>query len=170
MRARGRSLLSLAAGQGVPDAQVKLGYCYIKGIGVFKDETQAVVWYRKAAIQGNDRGEYALGFAYEHGLGVAADTAMANFFYNQAALQGNSDAKAALASTPPPAPTTATTAAPAGASASATAPANALTLVQPSTRFANASVQVLILFGIFVLLIMGPSIVLGPRSRNAKYA
>jgi TPR repeat protein len=42
----------LAADQGYPLAQQLLGQLYENGIGVEKDEKEAVKWYRKAANQG----------------------------------------------------------------------------------------------------------------------
>src|ERR1035438_1556184 len=47
-----------------------LGYDYEFGKnGLAKDETQAVIWYRKAAEAGSPSGMFNLGRAYEHGRG-----------------------------------------------------------------------------------------------------
>ena len=42
-----------AAKRGHYQAQLNLGVCYQYGIGVEKDEKQAVEWYQKAAEQGD---------------------------------------------------------------------------------------------------------------------
>ena len=41
-----------AADQGDASAQYHLGFCYINGTGVVKNEVESVKWYRKAAEQG----------------------------------------------------------------------------------------------------------------------
>ena len=40
-----------AAEQGMPHAQVNLGYSYETGTGVARDAVKAVAWYRRAAEQ-----------------------------------------------------------------------------------------------------------------------
>lgn len=47
-----------------------LGMAYQSGIGVEKDEKEAVNWYRKAAEQGNVRAQFMLGMAYQNGICV----------------------------------------------------------------------------------------------------
>ena len=39
------------AEKGDRSAQYNLGVCYSNGIGVVKDEAEAVKWYRKAAVK-----------------------------------------------------------------------------------------------------------------------
>ncbi len=46
------ALFRQAAGQGNAGGEYNLGQCYELGHGVKKDETEAVLWYRKAAEQG----------------------------------------------------------------------------------------------------------------------
>ena len=43
---------------------------YRRGLGVKEDHKQAVVWWRKAANQGNALGQFYLGSMNEYGLGV----------------------------------------------------------------------------------------------------
>ena len=43
--------LVVAAAQGFPEAQCALGYAYSIGLGVQKDEVEAVRWYRRSADQ-----------------------------------------------------------------------------------------------------------------------
>ncbi|WP_339509910.1 tetratricopeptide repeat protein [Pseudomonas sp. RL_15y_Pfl2_60] len=38
---------------------------YEQGIGVAKDETQALSWYEKSAQQGNSNAQFNLGVLYE---------------------------------------------------------------------------------------------------------
>ncbi len=60
-----------AARQGDRVAQFTLGTWYYNGEeGLPKDYSQAVVWYRRAAEQGNVRAQMALGLCYCRGEGV----------------------------------------------------------------------------------------------------
>jgi uncharacterized protein len=58
-------------------AQHNLGVMYEKGLGVAKDNVQAVQWYRKAANQGFAQAQHNLGVMYAQGQGVAQDYAQA---------------------------------------------------------------------------------------------
>ena len=69
------------AEQGVADAQYNLGVCYANGIGVTKDEAEAVKWYHKSAEQGVADAQYNLGVCYNHGTGVTKDEAEAVKWY-----------------------------------------------------------------------------------------
>jgi uncharacterized protein len=46
--------------QGLANAQHNLAYCYDRGLGIPKDEAEAVKWYRKAAEQGHPKALEAL--------------------------------------------------------------------------------------------------------------
>ena len=46
-----------AAEQGDAEAQSNLGFMYVKGQGVPKDEAKAVHWYEKAAEQGHAKAQ-----------------------------------------------------------------------------------------------------------------
>lgn len=60
-----------AARQGDSSSQFTLGTWYYNGEeGLPKDYSQAVVWYRRAAEQGNVRAQMALGLCYCRGEGV----------------------------------------------------------------------------------------------------
>ena len=50
----------MAAEQGHDVAQAELGRLYAEGVGIEKDETEAVKWYRMAAEQGIAVAEEAL--------------------------------------------------------------------------------------------------------------
>jgi len=62
---------------------------YRDGTGVTKDLKQAVIWFRKAANQGNDTAQNNLGVMYEDGEGVTKDLKQAVSWYRKAANQGN---------------------------------------------------------------------------------
>ena len=78
-----------AAKEGHADSQFNLGLMYEKGIGVNKDEKEAVVWYLKAALQGNSYAQYNLAVLYENGRGGDVNFAQAHQWYRKAAEQGD---------------------------------------------------------------------------------
>jgi TPR repeat protein len=79
-----------AAEEGHSDSQFNVGLMYERGIGVGKDEKEAIVWYGKAADQGNVLAQYNLAVLYENGRGTAVDFAQANEWYRKASAQGDS--------------------------------------------------------------------------------
>lgn len=85
-----------AANQGNAAAQAKLGFMYAQGLGVTKDDGEAVQWYRKSAEQGNVFGQYNLGFLFESGRGVTKDHVEAVQWYRKSAEQGFAGAQANL--------------------------------------------------------------------------
>ncbi len=78
-----------AAEEGHSDSQFNVGLMYEKGIGVGKNEKDAVLWYGKAALQGNASAQFNLGVLYEHGRGTNVDFAKANEWYRKASVQGD---------------------------------------------------------------------------------
>ena len=50
-----------AAKGGDAAAQGYIGYCYLNGNGVSKDEKLAFEWFSKSATQGNPEAQYFLG-------------------------------------------------------------------------------------------------------------
>ena len=70
---------------------------YALGLGVPKDDVQAVLWYTKAAEQGVETAQSSLAKMYEDGKGVAADPALALYWYRKAAEQGDTAAQATTA-------------------------------------------------------------------------
>jgi TPR repeat protein len=78
-----------AAEEGHADSQFNVGLMYEKGIGVGKDEAEAVVWYGKSAAQGHSAAQYNLGVLYENGIGTGIDYAKANEWYRRASVQGD---------------------------------------------------------------------------------
>ena len=51
-------------------AQFNLGWCYQNGVGVVKDDKEAVRLYSLAAQQGISGAQYNLGWCYRNGVGV----------------------------------------------------------------------------------------------------
>ncbi len=82
------SFLAAAEG-GHADSQFNVGLMYEKGIGIGKNEKDAVLWYGKAASQGNSGAQFNLGVLYEHGRGTDVDFAKANEWYRKASVQGD---------------------------------------------------------------------------------
>ena len=78
-----------AATAGHADSQFNLALMYEQGIGVGKDEKEAVVWYGKSAAQGNAAAQFNLGVMYENGRGTKVDFAQANQWYRRASIQGD---------------------------------------------------------------------------------
>ena len=78
-----------SAEKGEADCQFNLALMYEKGIGVTKDEKEAVVWYRKSAEQGFPNAQFNLGVLYENGRGCDVDFARANQWYRKASVQGD---------------------------------------------------------------------------------
>ena len=59
-----------AAREGHADAQFNVAMMYEQGIGVGKDEQEAVAWYGESAEQGNSAAQFNLGVLYENGRGT----------------------------------------------------------------------------------------------------
>ena len=57
-----------------------------------QDYAQAVVWYRKAADQGNGFAQFRLGLMYARGAGVPEDYVLAYMWLNLAASRAEEDA------------------------------------------------------------------------------
>ena len=85
--------IKVKAEQGAAQAQFNLGVRYAKGLGVRKDDAEAVKWFRKAAEQALAEAQHALGAMYVNGFGVERDYAQAFAWYPKAAEQNNGDAQ-----------------------------------------------------------------------------
>lgn len=70
-------------------AQYQLGYCYLKGLGVIKNDKQGFEWLIKAANQKLPEAEFALGMMYYHGVYVAQDLDQAISLFKKAASTSN---------------------------------------------------------------------------------
>ena len=84
--------LQFNAGRGYAHAQFNLGMCYMYGIGVGKDEAEAVRLFQLAADQGYAPAQYNLGLLYfQNGMDAEAVR-----LYQLAANQGYADAQYGL--------------------------------------------------------------------------
>lgn len=81
-------LLLPVAKRGDAFAQYNLGVMYAQGLGIKKNEEEAVAWYKKAAAQGYSEAQSNLGLMYEFGRGVDVDYELAMKWYLKAAAQG----------------------------------------------------------------------------------
>ena len=80
---------TLAAKQGLADAQYNLGLMYENGRGAPQDHKAAVKWYRLAAERGLADAQGNLGVSYAFGTGVLKDYVYAHMWGNIAATNGN---------------------------------------------------------------------------------
>ena len=78
-----------SADEGHADSQFNVALMFEQGLGVAKDEKEAVVWYRKSAEQGNSLAQFNLGVMYENGRGTKVDFKEANEWYRKASQQGD---------------------------------------------------------------------------------
>lgn len=86
-----------AAKGGDAAAQGYIGYCYLNGNGVSKDEKLAFEWFSKSATQGNPEAQYFLGGMYLYGIGTSKNEIMAFKWLSKSATQGFSEAQFQLA-------------------------------------------------------------------------
>ncbi len=81
--------LRAAADQGYAPAQAQLAYAWLGGLGgLAPDPAQALVWFRRAAAQGDLEAGFMVGRLLELGQGTPADPAAATAAYLQAAKRG----------------------------------------------------------------------------------
>ena len=91
-KSRGQEVFELArevAGDGKPSDLSTLGWFYQSGVGIAKDEKEAVKWYTKSAGQGDVTGQRLLGWCYANGSGIAKDEKEAVKWYTKSAEQGD---------------------------------------------------------------------------------
>ncbi len=62
-----------AAEQGQRNAQTSMGFAYLEGRGVAKDEAEAARWYRQAAEQGEGLAQWQLAWMSQEGRGMPAN-------------------------------------------------------------------------------------------------
>ena len=77
-------------------AQYNIGLMYANGLGVPRNDAEAVKWFRLAAKAGIAGALANLGFMYEAGLGVAQDNSQAVSWYGKAAEKGDAFAQNSL--------------------------------------------------------------------------
>ncbi|KAL0241021.1 hypothetical protein GEMRC1_006257 [Eukaryota sp. GEM-RC1] len=108
-----------AAERGDAEAMVNLGNCFLNGIGVNKNQRQAVYWFLEAHSKGNSSARTnlgktihwsqhhaklgdqlamtALGYCYHFGEGISRDLSLAVHWFQKAAYLGHSTAMYSLA-------------------------------------------------------------------------
>ena len=87
---------SILAKTGDAESQYRLGRLYAEGKGTDADDSSAVDWYRRSALQGYARAQSSLGFMLELGRGVERDISEAVDWYEKAARQGRATAASNL--------------------------------------------------------------------------
>ena len=78
-----------AAKAGHTDSQYNVALMYERGLGVSKNEKEALFWYESSASRGNADAQFNLGVLYENGVGTTVDFAKANEWYRKASAQGD---------------------------------------------------------------------------------
>ncbi|OLF60176.1 hypothetical protein BTN33_01105 [Aeromonas veronii] len=81
---------------GDATAQFQLGTKYNFGRDIEQSDSQAVKWYRKAALQGHSGAQCFLGVMYDTGRGVEQSDSKAVEWYHKAAEQGHAGAQCNL--------------------------------------------------------------------------
>ena len=76
------------AENGNVEAQRRIGIMYRHGLGVARNDAEAIQWYRKAAEQGHVLAQNSLGIMYRFGMGVQKDAAEGAKWLLAAAEQG----------------------------------------------------------------------------------
>jgi len=88
--------LQTAGNLGLGEASFLLAQLYHLGEVVEQNVNEALVWYEKAADQGNVSAMSKLGYLYQDGVGVVADLKKAFSYYTRAASRGNASAQVNL--------------------------------------------------------------------------
>jgi len=76
-----------AADQNYAPAENSLGFDYVLGVGIAKDDDKALAWFRKSADLGFAPGQSNLATMYQQGKGVAKNSQEALKWYRLAAAQ-----------------------------------------------------------------------------------
>lgn len=87
---------TLAAEQGQPASQTRLGTIYHEGLGVKRDPRRAAAYFLAAAKAGHPGAQLMIGVALDLGIGVDRDRVEAAHFLLRSVAQGNEMAKAYL--------------------------------------------------------------------------
>ena len=80
-------LYRIAAEQGVPGAQCRLGVLYAEGRGVERDDRESIRWFSLAAAQGDAEAQASLGLSYGSGRGVSRNFVTAHMWLTLASEQ-----------------------------------------------------------------------------------
>lgn len=77
-----------AAEEESPDAYFCVGNCYLQGLGVEKNETEATFWFKKAADMGEPDSMFHLAWMYQNGIGVEQNDELSTDYLYKAAEAG----------------------------------------------------------------------------------
>jgi TPR repeat protein len=92
-------VVQLSSNPNLPEialTQFAVGWMYMKGLGVEKDENEAVKCYRLAADQGHINAQFFLGICFQNDIGVEKDEKEAVKYFRLAADQGHTRAQFVL--------------------------------------------------------------------------
>lgn len=81
---------------GAAEAQYKLGYSYLFGLGVEKKSQYALELLNQAAQNGSSNAMLCLGDCFSHGVGVKENLVIAAEWYQKALAHGHKDAEERL--------------------------------------------------------------------------
>ena len=84
---------SLAAEQGLAEAQFRVGCMYYAGQGVPQDWQNAAYWFEKAAEQGDAMAQYNLAVLHSEDRGIEKNLRLANHWLQVAAERGLAEAQ-----------------------------------------------------------------------------
>lgn len=88
--------LRIKAESGDAASQRKMGWLFSSGTWVEANKTEAITWYKKAALGGDLEAQLALGWIYYTGNGINSDYERSVDWYRKAAEQGSVKAAAML--------------------------------------------------------------------------
>ena len=81
------------AKQGDPKAQTMIGQMYLRGEGIGSSQTNAIEWFRRAALQNNVEAQLQLAMLYAANPGLAPSEKEALLWLRKAAGRGNAEAQ-----------------------------------------------------------------------------
>ena len=84
--------LQAQAAAGDPDAQFNLGYRYMTGREIRKNETTGVYWLMRAANQDHAAAQFTVGLSYRYGNGVTRNIERAIHWYTKSSAHGRPSA------------------------------------------------------------------------------
>ena len=89
-------LLSKAARAGIPEAEFRIGRCYLEGSGVPPSRSEGVRWVERAATKGYVEAQALLATLCLHGMGSPSDGGISGsgLFGNQTAGEADFEAAA----------------------------------------------------------------------------
>ncbi len=87
---------AISSNMGYVPAYKEMARCFLDGIGIKKDRSQAFLWYEKAVKAKDEDAMYEYGLCYSRGIGTAFDFNRAREILARAARCGSEEAKAEI--------------------------------------------------------------------------